>query len=117
MGRYEDMCEFMKKLVFYCCSQSPAIQLSEEERNLLSVAYKNVIGARRASWRALSYDGELVSEREKELASSYKAVVEKELQATCNEVLNLLEENLLTSCGSEEGNHESKVFYLKMIGD
>lgn len=38
----------MKKVA--CLDQ----ELSVEERNLLSVAYKNVIGARRASWRILS---------------------------------------------------------------
>ena len=30
------------------------VGLSQEERNLLSVAYKNVVGARRSSWRVLS---------------------------------------------------------------
>ena len=30
------------------------IELSNEERNLLSVAYKNVVGARRSSWRVIS---------------------------------------------------------------
>lgn len=43
------MVEAMKKV-----SQTNSVELSVEERNLLSVAYKNVIGARRASWRILA---------------------------------------------------------------
>ena len=42
------MVEAMKKVAHM------DIELSVEERNLLSVAYKNVIGARRASWRIIS---------------------------------------------------------------
>jgi len=30
------------------------VELSVEERNLLSVAYKNVIGAQRSAWRIIS---------------------------------------------------------------
>jgi len=46
--RYDEMVEAMKKVA------KLNVELSVEERNLLSVAYKNVIGARRASWRILS---------------------------------------------------------------
>lgn len=46
--RYEEMVENMKAVA------SSGQELSVEERNLLSVAYKNVIGARRASWRIVS---------------------------------------------------------------
>jgi len=42
--RYDEMVEAMKKVA--CLD----VELTVEERNLLSVAYKNVIGARRASW-------------------------------------------------------------------
>ena len=48
--RYDEMVEEMKKVAKLVHDQ----ELSVEERNLLSVAYKNVIGARRASWRIVS---------------------------------------------------------------
>jgi len=46
--RYDEMVEYMKKV-----AESSQEDLSLEERNLLSVAYKNVVGARRASLRII----------------------------------------------------------------
>ena len=45
---FVEMVEAMTKVA------SLDIDLTVEERNLLSVAFKNVIGARRASWRIMS---------------------------------------------------------------
>jgi hypothetical protein len=46
--RYKDMVGFMNKLVLK--SVESLRELSMEERNLLSLAYKNRVGARRESW-------------------------------------------------------------------
>jgi len=81
-----------------------------EERNLLSVAYKNVIGARRASWRTLNVD----DHKDDELIKIYKKQVEGELETICKDVLDLLI-NILVKNNTEE--NESRVFYLKMTGD
>uniref|UniRef100_A0A2N9FAN6 14-3-3 domain-containing protein n=1 Tax=Fagus sylvatica TaxID=28930 RepID=A0A2N9FAN6_FAGSY len=48
--RYKEMVEFMEK-VFAAVDN---MELSVEERNLLSMVYKNVIKACRASWRIIS---------------------------------------------------------------
>jgi 14-3-3 protein epsilon len=48
--RYEEMVDFMEKVTAAVESE----ELTVEERNLLSVAYINVIGAQRASWRIIS---------------------------------------------------------------
>jgi hypothetical protein len=51
--RFDDMAEAMKKVTENLENEEKK-ELSVEERNLLSVAYKNVVGARRSSWRMVS---------------------------------------------------------------
>jgi len=108
--RYDDMCSFVRSLVEMKSKKGE--DLDVDERNLLSVAYKNVVGSKRASWRTLSGG---FDEADKELLEKYKALVEDELEAICNEVLELLTKHL---CKNVEGNgDETEVFYLKMCGD
>jgi len=112
--RYDDMCAFMKKLVDGVSSSSQSLTI--EERNLLSVAYKNVIGARRGSWRTLKNDI-AESDTVDENMVKYKEEIEKEIDAICNDILDLLKSKLIEADPSKEGDKEEKVFFLKMAGD
>merc|ERR1712060_570286 len=92
-------------------------ELSVEERNLLSVAYKNAVGSRRAAWRIITS----VEQKEKskgnednaKFAKEYCTKVETELQKICDTILGVLDANLIPKAG----NGESKVFYQKMKAD
>jgi len=107
--RYDDMAEFMKTVT------ETGVELTNEERNLLSVAYKNVVGARRSSWRVISSIEQKTDADDKKhsMCTEYREKVEKELRDICNDVLNLLDDHLI----AKSTQHESKVFYLKMKGD
>merc|ERR1712001_329762 len=107
--RDDDMASSMKSVT------ETGIELSNEERNLLSVAYKNVVGARRSSWRVISSIEQKTegSERKQQMAKEYREKVETELRDICQDVLRLLDEYLIPKAS----NAESKVFYLKMKGD
>ena len=86
--------------------------LTVEERNLLSVAYKNVIGARRAAWRIISSIEMKKKENSGncEVTENYKAIVEKELTEIYHTVVKLLDDRLIPNSKSDE----EKVFYNKM---
>jgi len=106
--RYEDMVIYMNRVV------DMASTLSLDERNLLSVAYKNSVGVRRQSCRLV-----VQMEREpgheasvRQAITAYRSKVEEELTARCNECLNVLN-RLIPS----ETAAEPKVFYLKMKAD
>ena len=99
------------------------IELNTEERNLLSVAYKNVIGTRRASWRVVSTIGGKTDADSKDedhskhearitIAKECQEKIEVELKDICNDILDLLDNNLIK--GTSESNTESLVFYKKM---
>ena len=63
-------------------------ELSNEERNLLSVAYKNVVGTKRSSWRVISSIEQKSSDDEKQkMAKEYREKIEEELSKICKEVL------------------------------
>jgi len=109
--RFEDMLENIKKVVLNFDQE-----LSVEERNLLSVAYKNSIGARRTAWRAISsieQKEESKNSRHINLIRDYKKKFEDELSSYCRDILDLLDSHLVKKATTPE----SKVFYLKMKGD
>lgn len=125
--RFEDMCLLMGKVV------KKSYPLGVEERNMLSVAYKNVVGQRRAAWRLLKQES---ANKDTDALQNYQKTVEAELDKKCHEVLDLLKNHLLlkeserkalvetdTSNFDQDQKKahtekiETQVFYLKMSGD
>jgi 14-3-3 protein epsilon len=111
-NRFDDMMMFLEDMV-----KSKKEGLSSDERNLLSIAYKNSISLRRQALRTLlAYE---LKEKKKEESLylnyiiEYKQKVEKELIELCKKIVSNIEEHLLPKSGDDE----AKVFYHKMKGD
>ncbi|KAJ0121577.1 14-3-3-like protein [Diaporthe amygdali] len=109
--RYDEMVSYMKEVA------KLGGELTVDERNLLSVAYKNVVGTRRASWRIISSieqkEESKGSEKHVPTIKEYRSKIELELEKVCQDVLDVLDESLIPNAASGE----SKVFYHKMKGD
>jgi len=109
---FEEMVESMKLVA----NQNQ--DLNVEERNLLSIGYKNVIGEKRTAWRIVSA---LEDKQKTKDAQSWKVeqfsilrgTVEKELHAIVDDILELLTP-LINNRGEDA---ETGVFWLKMKGD
>lgn len=114
--RYDEMVDYMREVV----EDKEILELSVEERNLLSVAYKNVIGSRRASWRVLSsieqreeQKNDANSPKKVEIMKKFRQQVEKEMRKICDEVVEILSKYLIPQATTAE----AKVFFEKMKGD
>ena len=111
-NRFEEMVQFLEDMV-----KTRDKDLSSDERNLLSIAYKNSITSLRTALRTImAYESK---EKKKENSTflpyiqEYKKKVESELVKACERVLKSIDGNLL----SKASDSEAKVFYIKMKGD
>ncbi|KAG9219327.1 hypothetical protein CCMSSC00406_0001737 [Pleurotus cornucopiae] len=111
--RYEDVVAQIKDMM-----GSYNARLTIEERNLLSVAYKNMTNNLRNSWRIVDTleqmqrirDGD---KRHLELTRIQRGRIETDLTNLCKEIVSLLEQKLIPA--AKRG--EESVFYSKMKGD
>ncbi|KAH9912625.1 14-3-3-like protein [Epithele typhae] len=110
--RYHDVIAQLKDI----CNENEA-QLTIDERNLLSAAYKNLTAKLRASWRtidALQKKEALASTRQQvKLMRVEKDEIERDLDRLCRDLVGLLEQHLIPAAS----DGEEKVFYCKMRGD
>ncbi|CAD8128563.1 unnamed protein product [Paramecium sonneborni] len=114
--RFEDMVNYIKQIVHN------GQELSSEERNLFSVAYKNIISRRRTALSVLSsierieeakVQSQYVSQNNLKLIRSYKKKIEEELNQYCFDILNQIDCHLIKTASTPE----SKVLLHKMKGD
>lgn len=89
--RFDDMVFYMKKV----CMEKEA--LSTEDRDILSVSYKNSVGLRRSAWRSIckiESNEEARSSKNLSLLREYKKKIEDELTKNCNDILEILDKKL-----------------------
>ena len=119
LARLADQCDRFDEMVNYVCAFSKANdeELTTDERNILSVAFKNVVGTRRAAWRVISLierkENKKGAVQNSEKAKNYKMKIEEELTSICDRIIDLVAVDLLPKCKTDEG----KVFLYKMLGD
>jgi 14-3-3 protein epsilon len=106
--RYEDMVQFLQIL------GTKESDLSSDERNLLSVAYKNAVGTRRSACRAISAIGQNPKYTKfADANEKYRTRIESEISAMCAEIVDLVDNKLIPKTSEVE----AQVFYHKMKGD
>jgi 14-3-3 protein epsilon len=106
--RFEDMIDFLSVL------NEKTDDLTIEERNLISVAFKNSVGLRRTAWRAVSSIAQKPKYSEYSGAcTKYMLKIENEMDALCTKINAIIDQHYL----AKATNAESKVFFHKMKAD
>ena len=107
--RFEDMVSFLEDVL-----DAKGDQLTADERNLLSVAFKNLISSKRTAWRTISaIEQNPKYQKYSEALVTYKTQIEAGLQGDCERVIDDIQKKVL----SKNVENESKGFFVKMVGD
>ena len=107
--RFEDMVDFLEEVL-----QVKGGSVNPDERNLLSVAFKNLISGKRAACRTISAIEQNPKYSKFNTALlAYKQQIEEQLMADCQKVIDMINSRVLnTDC-----TDEAKAFFVKMVGD
>lgn len=109
---YEDMVNVIREIVTILPKTK---HLTPEERELLAVAYKFEVGARRRSLRALQklQGNRGLNATKTKMLKEYETIVTRELTDLCSELLSMLDKKLIPTVKDKE----SDIFYHKLKGD
>ena len=107
--RFDDMFNFLKDVI-----TAKDGDFSTEERNLLSVGFKNLIAANRTAIRTIgAIEQNPKYQKFATALQTYKKKIEGELYGQCMSIVNLVKDK----CIKLASNSESKAFFHKMAGD
>ena len=108
--RFEDMVSYLAAVL-----DEKGADVSADERNLLSVAFKNLISSKRAACRTIAaIEQNPKYSKFSSALSDYKQKIEDQLTADCERVVDMIKQKVLAKegCGGE-----AKAFFVKMVGD
>jgi 14-3-3 protein epsilon len=106
--RFDDMVDFLRPLL-----KEKGGDFTVEERNLLSVGFKNLIGGKRTAIRTISAIEQ--NPKYQKFGSGlgqYKRKIEGELQKNCQDIIDMIKAD-----GMRTSDAEGRAFFLKMVGD
>ena len=107
--RFDDMVDFLKPIL-----KNKGGDFSVEERNLLSVGFKNLIGGKRTAIRTITaIEQNSKYQKYGSALQHYKKKIEGELQKDCQNIINMIKNDAMKALADPEG----KAFFLKMVGD
>eukprot|EP00352_Strombidinopsis_acuminata_P006537 CAMPEP_0176376426 /NCGR_PEP_ID=MMETSP0126-20121128/28188_1 /TAXON_ID=141414 ORGANISM="Strombidinopsis acuminatum, Strain SPMC142" /NCGR_SAMPLE_ID=MMETSP0126 /ASSEMBLY_ACC=CAM_ASM_000229 /LENGTH=237 /DNA_ID=CAMNT_0017737875 /DNA_START=38 /DNA_END=751 /DNA_ORIENTATION=- len=107
--RFEDMVDFLG-----CVLDERGAEVTPDERNLLSVAFKNLISSKRTACRTIAaIEQNPKYSKFNDALAEYKQTIETGLQADCQRVIDMINSKVL----SKETSGEAKAFFVKMVGD